>query len=378
ASTLLLHHRDELEGEDGGPHLIGRLVSLVADAVLNRRSVVQTNGLRCLGEMFSCVVGKGMTADQMGTLVRSTLSCHKSSSKFCGEEAKKAMEAALANADPVLLLSAVLPQALDRHPKVARQGVIYTAECLSRLHEGSVAGGGLVDSVDVKSVVAALAKGASSRDSDGKDAAWSGVEMCRKALGEDVFEATIAEHLDHKGVRAIRDLMSDKARRKIRTARAAAAAAGVGTATAGRPSMRIRRRVADGGAFGKPAASGSLGGRDGLPTAGDGGCGHRALVGEEGAEGNRMPACASSSCDGEAGSGGAGVYGIGGASSSRRRRGGPGEPVIEEIAPTSVSTAEGTAGIGNDAATEGWSIGGEGTRNCGSRTGSCDEIAGKV
>ncbi|CAN0485215.1 unnamed protein product, partial [Ectocarpus sp. 8 AP-2014] len=86
ARTLLLHHRDVFGGEDGGPGLIGRLVSLVADAVSNRRSVVQTNGLRCLGEMFSCVVGKGMTADQMGTLVRSTLSCHKSSSKFCGEE----------------------------------------------------------------------------------------------------------------------------------------------------------------------------------------------------------------------------------------------------------------------------------------------------
>ena len=90
---------------------------------------------------------------------------------------EQAMKAALANADPVPLLSAVLPQALDRHPKVARLGVIYTAECLSRLHEGSVAGRGLVDGVDVKSVVAALAKGASSRDADGKDAAWRGVEM---------------------------------------------------------------------------------------------------------------------------------------------------------------------------------------------------------
>ena len=56
ARTLLLHHRDELEGEDGGPRSIGRLVSLVADAVSNRRSVVQTNGLRCLGELFKCVL----------------------------------------------------------------------------------------------------------------------------------------------------------------------------------------------------------------------------------------------------------------------------------------------------------------------------------
>ncbi|CBJ33911.1 conserved unknown protein [Ectocarpus siliculosus] len=378
ARTLVLHHRDMFGGEDGGPGLIGRLVSLVADAVSNRRSVVQTNGLRCLGEMFSCVVGKEMTADQMGTLVRSTLSCHKSSSKFCGEEARKAMEAALANADPEPLLSAVLPLALDRHPKVACRGLMCTAECLSRLLEGSVAGRGLVDGVDVKSVLAALAKGASSRDSDGKEAAWRGVEMCRKALGEDVFEATITEHLDRKGVRAIRDMVSDKGRRKNRTARAAAAAAGVGTATAGRPSMRFRLRVADGGAFGKPAASGGLGGRDALPTAGDGGCGRRALVGEEGAEGDRIPACDSSSCDGEAGFGAAGVYGIDGASSSRRRRRGPGESVIEDIVPTSVSTAEGTAGIGNDVSTEGLSIGGEGTRNCGSRTGSCDELAGKV
>ncbi|CAN0548640.1 unnamed protein product, partial [Ectocarpus sp. 12 AP-2014] len=276
ARTLLLHHRDELGAEDGGPHLIGRLVSLVADAVSNRRSVVQTNGLRCLGEMFSCVVGKGMTADQMGTLVRSTLSCHKSSSKFCGEEAKKAMEAALANADPVLLLSAVLPQALDRHPKVARLGVIYTAQCLSRLHEGSVAGGGLMDGVDVKSVVAALAKGASSRDSNGKDAAWSGVEICRKALGEDAFEATIAEHVDRKGVRAIHDLVSGKAQKHNRAAAAAAAAAAataaVGTtATAGRSGVRPRRGGADGGACGKPAAGGGRGGGDGPTTGGDGG-----------------------------------------------------------------------------------------------------------
>ncbi|CAB1106269.1 unnamed protein product [Ectocarpus sp. CCAP 1310/34] len=407
ARVLLLHHRDVFGREYEGPGLIGQLVSLVADAVSNRRSVVQTNGLRCLGEMFRCVldvvmlacdvelkslgcvpgssrlgsraqataicvVGNGMTADQMGTLVRSTLSCHKSSSTFCGEEAKKAMEAALANADPVPLLSAVLPQALDRHPKVARLGVIYTAECLSRLHEGSVVGGGLADDVDVMSVVAALAKGASSRDSDGKDAAWSGVEMCRKALGHDVFEATIAEHLDQKGVRAIRDLVSDKARRKTRTAREAAAAVGAGKATAGRPSIRFRRRVADGGAFGKPAASGGLGGRDGLPTPGDGRCGHRAL-GEEGAEGDRIPACVSSWCDGEAGSGAAGGYGIGGASSSKRKRGGPGEPVIEDIAPTSVSTAEGKAGMGKDVAMEGLSIGGEAPRNCGSRKGSCDD-----
>ncbi|CBJ34120.1 hypothetical protein Esi_1052_0001 [Ectocarpus siliculosus] len=126
ARTLVLHHRDMFGGENGGPGLIGRLVSLVADAVSNRRSVVQTNGLRCLGEMFSCVVGKEMTADQMGTLVRSTLSCHKSSSKFCGEEARKAMEAALANADPEPLLSAVLPLALDTHPKrAAWRGAVW-------------------------------------------------------------------------------------------------------------------------------------------------------------------------------------------------------------------------------------------------------------
>lgn len=56
ARTLLLHHRDVLEREDGGPGLIARLVSLVTDAVSNRRSVVQTNGLRCLGELFRCVL----------------------------------------------------------------------------------------------------------------------------------------------------------------------------------------------------------------------------------------------------------------------------------------------------------------------------------
>ncbi|CAN0570327.1 unnamed protein product, partial [Ectocarpus sp. 12 AP-2014] len=223
--------------------------------------------------------------------------------------------------DPVLLISAVLPQALDRHPKVARQGVIYTAECLSRLHEGSVAGGGLVDGVDVKSVVAALAKGASSRDSDGKDAAWSGVEICRKALGKDAFEATIAEHVDRKGVRAIHDLVSGKARKHNRAAAAAAAAAAAvgGAATAGCSGVRSRRRVADGGAFGKPAARGDLGGRDRPTTGGDGGFGGGTHIGGPARVSDQTLAWLSSSCDSEAGSGGAGgaggagVYGFGGA-----------------------------------------------------------------
>ncbi|CAN0354348.1 unnamed protein product, partial [Ectocarpus sp. 6 AP-2014] len=352
ARTLLLHHRDMFGGEDGGPGLIGRLVSLVADAVSNRRSVVQTNGLRCLGEMFSCVVGKEMTADQMGTLVRSTLSCHKSSSKFCGRRRRRcgrAMEAALANADPEPLLSAALPLALDRHPKVACRGLMCTAECLSRLLEGSVAGRGLVDGVDVKSVVAALAKGASSRDSDGKEAAWRGVEMCRKALGEDAFEATIAEHVDRKGVRAIHDLVSGKVRKHSRIVAAAAAAgagAAGGTATAGRSGVRSRRRVADGGAFGKPAARGGLGVRDRPTTGGDGGFGGGAHIGGPAGVSDQTLARLSSSCDREAGSGGAGgagVCGFGGGMWTGTATRGVGEPWTKDTG-LAVSSATGARG----------------------------------
>lgn len=86
------------------------------------------------------------------------------------------MDAAVTNANPALLLNAILPQALDGHPKVASQGVIYTEKCLSRLGVGDVPGSGPMDGLDMKSLVLALAKGAASKVPDMKDAAWRAVE----------------------------------------------------------------------------------------------------------------------------------------------------------------------------------------------------------
>ncbi|CAN0571972.1 unnamed protein product, partial [Ectocarpus sp. 12 AP-2014] len=177
---------------------------------------------------------------------------------------------------------------------------------------------------------------------------------CRKALGEDAFEATIAEHVDRKGVQAIHDLVSGKARKHNRAAVAAAAAAAAaaveGTATAGRSGVRSRRRVTDGGAFGKPAARGDLGGRDGPTTGGDGGFGGGTHIGGPARVSDQTLAWLSSSCDSEAGSGGAGgaggagVYGFGGGMWTGTTTRGAGGPWTKDTASAMSSATEARGG----------------------------------
>lgn len=86
------------------------------------------------------------------------------------------MDAAVANAEPVVLLDAILPIAHDIHPMVASQGMIYVEKCLARLRVGDIPGDGLADGLDVKALMLALSKGAGSRSSDAKEAAWRAVE----------------------------------------------------------------------------------------------------------------------------------------------------------------------------------------------------------
>lgn len=60
--TLLAHHADVFAGkeEDNGiPGLLRVVVPLVVSAVADRRSAVQTNGLRCVAELFRCVFAIG-------------------------------------------------------------------------------------------------------------------------------------------------------------------------------------------------------------------------------------------------------------------------------------------------------------------------------
>lgn len=56
ARTALAHHLKVFDGGEGGvPGLVAVVVSLVATAVSHKRSVVQSNGLRCMTELFRCV-----------------------------------------------------------------------------------------------------------------------------------------------------------------------------------------------------------------------------------------------------------------------------------------------------------------------------------
>lgn len=54
--TLLSHHPEVFQEERTKevPGLLGVVVGLMASAVPHRRSVVQTNGLRCLADTFRC------------------------------------------------------------------------------------------------------------------------------------------------------------------------------------------------------------------------------------------------------------------------------------------------------------------------------------
>lgn len=87
------------------------------------------------------------------------------------------MDAAVANLNPVLLLNnAILPQALDQHPKVNAQGMISTGKCLRRLKAEHVLRTAPAGGVDVKSLILALVKGATSTMPRAKQAAREGVE----------------------------------------------------------------------------------------------------------------------------------------------------------------------------------------------------------
>lgn len=66
ARTVLVQHPEvfntekeeegnKAEARNGVPGLLGVVVSLVASAVSDKRSVVQTNGLRCMAELFRYV-----------------------------------------------------------------------------------------------------------------------------------------------------------------------------------------------------------------------------------------------------------------------------------------------------------------------------------
>ena len=58
ARTLLAHHPEvfQRQAEAGaGAGLLSMVVSLVASAVSHKRSALQTNGLRCMAELFRCV-----------------------------------------------------------------------------------------------------------------------------------------------------------------------------------------------------------------------------------------------------------------------------------------------------------------------------------
>ncbi|CAB1105349.1 unnamed protein product [Ectocarpus sp. CCAP 1310/34] len=173
---------------------------------------------------------------------------------------------------------------------------------------------------------------------------------CRKPVGEDAFGATIAEHVDRNGVRAIHDLASGNARKHNRPAASGAAAPAVGKATADRSGVRSRRRVADGRAFGKPAARGGVGGRDGPTTGGDGGFGGETYTGGPASLSDHTLPWLSSSCDREAGSGGdggaggAGVDGFGGGMWTGTTMQGAGGPWTKEIASVMSSAAQARKG----------------------------------
>ena len=87
------------------------------------------------------------------------------------------MNAAVANLDSVLLLnSAILQQAVDKHPKVSGQGVAYVDRCLQRLEAAKTLPAALVDGVNPGLLLPALSKGAASTDKGSKQAARDGVE----------------------------------------------------------------------------------------------------------------------------------------------------------------------------------------------------------
>eukprot|EP00752_Nemacystus_decipiens_P014550 g12959.t1 len=206
ARTLLKHHAAVFQGEqageggqeDGVSGLLGGVVVLVTSAASGKRSALRTIGLTCMAELLSHELGRRLGAEEMGALVDAALACHKLSTNVSRNDADKAMDAAVANADLVTLLNAVLKKSLDKHPKVVARAMAYVGKCLSRLEVGDVPGNGVPKGVELKSLALGLAAGAASRIADVKDAAWQSLDRCRKALGEQAFQAFITDNADER------------------------------------------------------------------------------------------------------------------------------------------------------------------------------------
>ena len=95
---------------------------------------------------------------------------------FPQRELLQARNAAAENADPLLLLRTVLPQAFDKHPEVCAQALILVEKCLLRLGVGDVPDAGLEDGLDLKLLLQSVAKGAGCKTSDAKEAAARSAE----------------------------------------------------------------------------------------------------------------------------------------------------------------------------------------------------------
>ncbi|CAM9438067.1 unnamed protein product, partial [Hapterophycus canaliculatus] len=247
--TLLVHHDEVFSVEQGGEAdgirgLVGLVVPIVTDAVSHNRSAIQSVGLRCLEELFRCAsgeVGAMLLGNELEQLVRAAGACYRASKTFILTAGKKAMDAAAEKADPILLLSAVLPQGLDKHQKVSAEALVLADKCLSRLNVGDVPGGGMPDGLDMKLLVEALAKGARCRVSSAKEAASRSLErrVCRNAWGAEKFATVVGENTDQSGARAIHDLLATEQRRREKR-ESAASGSRTGTASFPRRSAVVR------------------------------------------------------------------------------------------------------------------------------------------
>eukprot|EP00752_Nemacystus_decipiens_P018149 g16281.t1 len=166
-----------------------------------------------------------LSGEDIGVLVRATYGCYTASKGFVVVETAKAMDAAVYNLDPVLLLdSALFDQSSHAQPEVSRHGVTYVDKCLRRLEAENMQAAAPADKVNLESLLRALGKGATSSVKGVKQAARDGVQRCCMAWGDDVFHALLSKHSDMQGARAIRDLASTSARQLPKSASAAPAA----------------------------------------------------------------------------------------------------------------------------------------------------------
>eukprot|EP00752_Nemacystus_decipiens_P014560 g12967.t1 len=230
ARTLLEHHPTVflwgLGGDEGREDEVSKLLSavvlLVARAVSNKRSALRMNGLKCMAALLGGEHARKVGAGDMKVFVGAALACHARSSRVARDEADNAMDAAVANADLVTLLNALLTKSLVKHPQVIARAMAYVGKCLSRLGVGDVPGSGVPDGVTPKSIVLGLAIGAGSKMAAVKDAAWQSLDRCRKALGNRAFQAAINRNTDARGARNMENLISTKIRQRERGATAAA------------------------------------------------------------------------------------------------------------------------------------------------------------